>query len=268
MYFRRNPCFLTDSWGCSPRTWRSTWARPTPWSTSRARASCSTSRRWWRSQNGARARTRCWPSATRPRACSAGRPGNIVAIRPLKDGVIADFEITEAMLRYFIRKVHNRKTLVRPRIVICVPFGHHRGGEARRARVAPSSAGAREVYLIEEPMAAAIGAGLPDHRAVRQHDRGHRRRHHRGRGDLAGRHRLQPVGPRRRRRDGRGDRPVHEAQVQPADRRADGRADQDRHRLGLSRCEERADDGGQGPRPGGRHSQDHRRSPPTRSARR
>src|ERR1700733_1840821 len=87
-------------------------------------------------------------------------PGSIVAIRPLKDGVIADFEITENMLRYFIQKIHNRKTLVRPRIVICVPFGIT-AVEKRAVRESAESAGAREVYLIEEPMAAAIGAGLP-----------------------------------------------------------------------------------------------------------
>jgi len=87
-------------------------------------------------------------------------PGSIVAIRPLKDGVIADFEITEAMLRYFIHKVHNRNTLVRPRIIIGVPFGITEV-EKRAVREAAESAGAREVYLIEQPMAAAIGAGLP-----------------------------------------------------------------------------------------------------------
>src|SRR5512147_301443 len=87
-------------------------------------------------------------------------PGSIVAIRPLKDGVIADFEITEAMLRYFIQKVHNRRTLVRPRIIVGVPFGITEG-EKRAVRESAESAGAREVYLIEEPMAAAIGAGLP-----------------------------------------------------------------------------------------------------------
>jgi rod shape-determining protein MreB len=87
-------------------------------------------------------------------------PGNIVAIRPMKDGVIADFEVAEAMLRYFIRKVHNRRSLVRPRIVICVPSGITQV-EKRAVRESAESAGAREVYLIEEPMAAAIGAGLP-----------------------------------------------------------------------------------------------------------
>jgi rod shape-determining protein MreB len=87
-------------------------------------------------------------------------PGNIVAIRPMKEGVIADFEITEAMLRYFIMRVHNRSTLVRPRIVVAVPSGITEV-EKRAVRESAMSAGAREVYLIEEPMAAAIGAGLP-----------------------------------------------------------------------------------------------------------
>lgn len=87
-------------------------------------------------------------------------PGNIVAIRPMKDGVIADFEVAEAMLRYFIRKVHNRRSLVRPRIIVCVPSGVTQV-ERRAVRESAESAGAREVYLIEEPMAAAIGAGLP-----------------------------------------------------------------------------------------------------------
>ena len=87
-------------------------------------------------------------------------PGNIVAIRPMKDGVIADFEITEAMLRYFIPRAHNRRTLVRPRIIICVPSGITEV-EKRAVRDSALAAGAREVYLIEEPMAAAIGAGLP-----------------------------------------------------------------------------------------------------------
>ncbi|MEK6590340.1 MAG: rod shape-determining protein [Nitrospinota bacterium] len=87
-------------------------------------------------------------------------PGNIVAIRPMRDGVIANFEVTEAMIKYFIRKVHNRKTLVRPRVVIGVPSGITQV-EKRAVRDSAESAGAREVYLMEEPMAAAIGVGLP-----------------------------------------------------------------------------------------------------------
>jgi rod shape-determining protein MreB and related proteins len=87
-------------------------------------------------------------------------PGNITAIRPLKDGVIADFDVTEKMLHYFINTVHRRRTLVHPRIVIGVPSGITQV-EKRAVRDSAMQAGAREVYLIEEPMAAAIGAGLP-----------------------------------------------------------------------------------------------------------
>jgi rod shape-determining protein MreB len=87
-------------------------------------------------------------------------PGSIVATRPLRDGVIADFEVTEAMMRYFIARAHNRRTLVKPRIIICVPFGITEV-EKRAVKESAEGAGAREVYLIEEPMAAAIGAGLP-----------------------------------------------------------------------------------------------------------
>jgi len=87
-------------------------------------------------------------------------PGNIVAIRPMRDGVIADFDITEAMLRHFILRVHNRRALVRPRIIVSIPSGITQV-ERRAVRETVESAGAREIYLIEEPMAAAIGAGLP-----------------------------------------------------------------------------------------------------------
>ena len=97
---------------------------------------------------------------TRAKEMLGRTPGNIVAIRPMKDGVIADFEITEAMLRYFITRVHDRKRLVRPRIVIAVPSGITEV-EKRAVKDSAMLAGAREVYLIEEPMAAAIGAGLP-----------------------------------------------------------------------------------------------------------
>ena len=87
-------------------------------------------------------------------------PLGIEAIRPMRDGVIADFEITEAMLRYFIAKAQKSRTLVRPRVIICVPFGIT-DVEKRAVRESAESTSAREVYLIEEPMAAAIGAGLP-----------------------------------------------------------------------------------------------------------
>src|SRR5256886_3922052 len=88
-------------------------------------------------------------------------PANVVALRPLKDGVISDFEVTEAMLRHFISKVHNRRRVrARPRVVIAVPSGITEV-EKRAVRESATHAGAREVYLIEEPMAAAIGVGLP-----------------------------------------------------------------------------------------------------------
>jgi rod shape-determining protein MreB len=89
-------------------------------------------------------------------------PGNIVAIRPLKDGVIADFDTTERMLRYFIQKVHRRSRFAQPRIVVCVPSGIT-GVEQRAVKDTAYAAGARKVYIIEEPMAAAIGAGMPVH---------------------------------------------------------------------------------------------------------
>ncbi|HMA47882.1 MAG TPA: rod shape-determining protein, partial [Frankiaceae bacterium] len=89
-------------------------------------------------------------------------PDNITAIRPLKDGVIADFDTTERMLRYFIQKVHRRRHFAKPRIVVCVPSGIT-GVEQRAVKEAGYQAGARKVYIIEEPMAAAIGAGLPVH---------------------------------------------------------------------------------------------------------
>jgi rod shape-determining protein MreB and related proteins len=87
-------------------------------------------------------------------------PGNIVAVRPLKDGVIADFDVTERMLRYFIQKVHKRGYFAKPRLVVAVPSGIT-GVEQSAVKEAGHQAGARRVYIIEEPMAAAIGAGLP-----------------------------------------------------------------------------------------------------------
>src|SRR5437764_863292 len=87
-------------------------------------------------------------------------PGNIQAIRPLRDGVIADFEVAEEMIKHFIRKVHNRRSFASPQIIICVPSGST-AVERRAIQESAESAGARRVFLIEEPMAAAIGAGLP-----------------------------------------------------------------------------------------------------------
>ena len=87
-------------------------------------------------------------------------PESIQAIRPLKEGVIADFEITEEMIRYFIKKAHNRSSFIRPRIIICVPYGLTQV-ERKAVKTSAMNAGAREVLLIEEPKAAAIGAGLP-----------------------------------------------------------------------------------------------------------
>ncbi|MBI4054629.1 MAG: rod shape-determining protein, partial [Elusimicrobia bacterium] len=87
-------------------------------------------------------------------------PANIVAVRPLRNGVIADFDVTQEMIKYFIRRVHNRRSLLHPRIVIGIPSGITEV-ERRAVQEAAEQAGAREVYLIEEPMAAAIGADLP-----------------------------------------------------------------------------------------------------------
>ena len=87
-------------------------------------------------------------------------PLNITAVRPMKDGVIADFEMTERMIRYFIEKAHARKSFIRPRIIICIPYGITQV-EKKAVKESALSAGAREVFLVEEPMAAAIGAGIP-----------------------------------------------------------------------------------------------------------
>ena len=107
-----------------------------------------------------RARSKCSRSATRRRLMLGRTPGNIQAIRPLRDGVIADFEVAEEMIKHFIRKVHNRRSFSAPQIIVCVPSGST-AVERRAIRESAESAGARRVFLIEEPMAAAIGAGLP-----------------------------------------------------------------------------------------------------------
>ena len=122
-------------------------------------------------------------------------PGTIRAIRPLKDGVIADFDVTEEMLRHFIQRVHQNR-FAHPRVVVCVPSGVT-GVEKRAVEEACLSAGARQAYLIEEPMAAAIGAGLPVGEPTGQHGPRRRRRHQRGRRDLARRDRRLRVDPGR-----------------------------------------------------------------------
>ena len=129
-------------------------------------------------------------------------PGNIVAIRPMKDGVIADFKVTERMLNYFIQKAHGRKVLVHPRIVIGVP-SEITQVEKRAVIDSAYRAKASEVHLVEQAMVAAIGAGLPVTEPSRQHGRRYRRRHHRRRRHLPLRHRLLAFGPRRRQRNGR-----------------------------------------------------------------
>ena len=161
-------------------------------------------------------------------------PGNIVAIKPMKDGVIADFEVTEKMLTYFIKKAHNRNVWVRPRIVIGVP-SEITQVEKRAVKDSAYRAKASEVHLVEEAMAAAIGAGMPitEPSGNMIVDIGG------GTTDIAvislAGHRLQQGRARGGQRDGRGDHSVHPEDVQPAHRRAHGRADQDRDRIRVSR---------------------------------
>ena len=158
-------------------------------------------------------------------------PGTISAIRPLKDGVIADFDVTEQMLRHFIQKVHQHR-FAHPRVVVCVPSGVT--GVEKRA--------VEEATLVRRrapgvPDRGADGGrdrrGPAGRRADREHDRRHRRRHDRGRGDLARRDRRLAEPARRRRRDGRRDRQPRQEGVQAAHRPADGRGDQARGRLRL-----------------------------------
>ncbi len=158
-------------------------------------------------------------------------PGNITAIRPMKDGVIADYVITEAMLRYFIKKAG--RSFTKPDVMISVPSGVT-SVEKRAVRDAALKAGAREAYLIEEPLAAAIGANVPVSRTVGQPDHRHRRRHERDRGDLTRRHRHQPLGARRRQPLRRSDRQLRAQEVQRHDRRPHGGRGQDPDRYGAA----------------------------------
>ena len=161
-------------------------------------------------------------------------PGNIVAIRPLKDGVIADFDVTERMLRYFIQKVHRRRHMAKPRIVVAVPSGIT-GVEQSAVKEAGHQAGARRVYIIEEPMAAAIGAGLPVNEPTGNMvvDIGG------GTTEVAvislGGIVTVTVHPDRRGRTGRRDHQLRQEGVLADARRAHGRGDQDGARVGVPR---------------------------------
>ena len=145
---------------------------------------------------------------TEAKAVIGRTPGSIVAVRPLKDGVIADFDITANLLENFLKKACGNSMFSRPRVVICIPSGVTEV-ERRAVREATLKAGARQVSVIEEPMAAAIGAGLPISEPTGS---GRDRRH------LAGRHRGVPQRPDGRRHVRPGHHRVHQAQVQPAHR--------------------------------------------------
>ena len=133
-------------------------------------------------------------------------PGNIVAIKPMKDGVIADFDVTEKMLTYFIKKAHNGNVWVRPRIIIGVP-SEITQVESARSKTAPIARRPAKCTWSKKRWRRR-SARAADHRAGRQHGGRHRRRHDRHRGHLAGRHRLQQGRPRGRQRDGRSDHPT------------------------------------------------------------
>ena len=165
-------------------------------------------------------------------------PGTITAIRPLKDGVIADFDVTEQMLRHFIQKVHQQplRPSARRRLR---PERRHRRREARGR--GGDALRRRSPGLPDRGADGGGDRGGPTRlRADREHDRGHRRRHDRGRGHLARRHRRLPVDPRRRRRDGRGDHESHQEGVQAPDRPADRRGAEARDRLRLASCRRRS----------------------------
>jgi rod shape-determining protein MreB len=158
-------------------------------------------------------------------------PSHLRPVRPIKDGVIADFDATEKMLAHFIRKTHQMvRAWFRPRVLVGVPT-EITPVERRAVKDSAYRAKASEVYLVDEPMAAAVGAGLPIADAAGNMIR-HRRRHRRHRRHLARRRRDRPLGAGRRRRDGRCDHPLLEEAPRSAGRRADRRSDQDRDRVG------------------------------------
>ena len=163
-------------------------------------------------------------------------PGHITAVRPMKDGVIADFTYTEKMLQYFINKVHgNRMLKPSPRVLVCVPFGSTQV-ERRAIRESAEGAGARNVAIVSEPMAAAVGAGPAGARGARLDGARHRRRHLGSRGAVAERHRVRELRAHRRRSLRRSDHELRAPQLRHPDRRGHRRAHQDRDRLGLSRA--------------------------------
>jgi len=175
-------------------------------------------------------------------------PGNLQAIRPMKDGVIADFTVTEQMLKYFIKKVHDTRMLrPSPRIIICVPCGSTQV-ERRAIRESAIGAGARQVYLIEEPMAAAIGAGLPVAEAtgsmVVDIGGGTTEVGVISLGGVVYANSVRVGGDRM----DEGDHQLHPPQLRHADRRSHRRADQEENGLGLPRCRS-AGNGSQGPQP-------------------
>ena len=182
-------------------------------------------------------------------------PGNLHAIRPLRDGVIADFDVAEEMIKHFIRKVHNRRSFAAPQIIVCVPSGST-VVERRAIHQSCTSAGASRVYLVEEPMAAAIGAGLPvtEPTGSMVVDIGG------GTTEVAvlslGGIVYASVRPCRRRQDGRGRDRLYPPQPQRSDRRIQRRADQEGNRLGRRAEERRRQDAvGQGPRSDERRAQ-------------
>ncbi len=192
-------------------------------------------------------------------------PGNIEAIRPMRDGVIADFEIAEEMIKHFIRKVHNRRSFANPMIIVCVPSGST--AVERRAIQELAPVGRCPPRLPDRGADGRRDRRRPaGERTHRLDGRRHRRRHHRSGGAVAGRHRLFALGARRRRQDGRSHHRLYPPPPEPSDRRGLCRAHQEGNRLGrTARRGQRHDARDQGPRPAQRRAQgDHDHPAPHR----